>query len=227
MQQTVFLSGLPRSGSTLLSAILNQNPLIHAEGNSAVCQLMWDMQQSCETGAAEQLVANSRHSTQQELVASIPKTYYAQTDRPIVVDKCRSWTLPANMAMIRRYITDRPKVIVLTRQIGEVVESFVSLNKRNGLPITAETLLAAHSEPIMRSNDGVEYAKANNSGEFLFIDYQDLCDYPTEVLASIYSFCEWELFAHDFNNVVNTHSENDSVYGLDGMHDIRKKVSKL
>jgi len=45
--QFVCLSGLPRSGSTLLSAILSQNPLIHAEGNSAVCQLMWDMQMSC------------------------------------------------------------------------------------------------------------------------------------------------------------------------------------
>jgi len=201
--------------------------MIHAEGNSAVCQLMWDMQQSCETNAAEQLAANDRYGTQQALVASIPKTYYAQTDRPIIVDKCRSWTLPANMAMIRRYITDKPKVIVLTRQIGEVVESFMSLYERNDFPITAEQLLVAHSEPIMRSNDGVEYAKANNRGEFLFIDYQDLCDYPTEVLTSICTFCEWEAFAHDFDNVVNTRAENDSVYGLVGMHDIRKKVGKL
>ena len=39
-QQFVCLSGLPRTGSTLLSAILSQNPLIHAEGNSAVSPLM-------------------------------------------------------------------------------------------------------------------------------------------------------------------------------------------
>ena len=41
------LSGLPRSGATLLSAILDQNPEIHAEGSSAVCQLMWDVHKSC------------------------------------------------------------------------------------------------------------------------------------------------------------------------------------
>ncbi len=38
-----FISGLPRTGSTLLSSILYQNPLIHTEGNSALCQLMWDI----------------------------------------------------------------------------------------------------------------------------------------------------------------------------------------
>ena len=42
------LSGLPRTGSTLLSAILYQNPKIHAEGNSGLCQLMWDLEVSCK-----------------------------------------------------------------------------------------------------------------------------------------------------------------------------------
>jgi sulfotransferase len=227
MKQFVFLSGLPRSGSTLLSAILSQNPLIHAEGNSAVCQLMWDMQQSCEINALEQIAANNRFATQNDLISTIPAVYYKNTDKPIVVDKCRSWTLPANMAMIRRYITDKPKVIVLTRQLGEVVNSFISLNKRNGFDVPADSFLEPHSEPVMRSNDGVEYARANNNGEFLFIDYQDLCDYPVEVLSSIYSFCGWESFQHDFDNVVNNHSENDAVYGLVGMHDIRAKVGKI
>ena len=60
MEQFVCLSGLPRSGSTLLTAILSQNPLIHAEGNSAVCQLMWDLHQSGLTTAKEQLKANGR-----------------------------------------------------------------------------------------------------------------------------------------------------------------------
>ena len=59
-KQFVFLSGLPRTGSTLLSAILSQNPKIYSEGNSAVCQLMFDMQQSCINKAKEQLIANKR-----------------------------------------------------------------------------------------------------------------------------------------------------------------------
>ena len=75
-EQFVCLSGLPRSGSTLLSAILSQNPDIHAEGNSAVCQLMWDINKSCETTASEQLKANYREKTINDMVLSIPNTYY-------------------------------------------------------------------------------------------------------------------------------------------------------
>ena len=74
--QFVCLSGLPRSGSTLLSALLSQNPEIHAEGNSAVCQLMWDMQQSCLSAAKEQLLANNRQSTIKDIISQIPHLYY-------------------------------------------------------------------------------------------------------------------------------------------------------
>lgn len=38
MKNLYFIAGLPRSGSTLLSTILNQNPLIHS---NAVSGLPW------------------------------------------------------------------------------------------------------------------------------------------------------------------------------------------
>ena len=187
----VALSGLPRTGSTLLSAILSQNPEIHAEGNSAVCQLMWDMQQSCEGSASEQLQTNARTEDQDALVSSIPAIYYRNVKAMNIVDKCRSWTLPANMQMIRRYITDDPKVIVLTRPLDEIVASFVRLREANGWTGDLEAgLLEPGSEPIMRSLDGVEIAKATNRGEFLFIDYTDLVADCAAVVQSIYDFCE-------------------------------------
>ena len=127
-----FLSGLPRTGSTLLSSILSQNPEIYAGGNSAVCQLMWDMQVSCEVNAREQLMANYKTNTQDDLVRAIPAIYYKDVNQTYIFDKCRSWTMPANLQMIRRYITDKPKILVLTRPIDEIVESFVKLRKANG-----------------------------------------------------------------------------------------------
>ena len=223
----VALSGLPRTGSTLLSAILSQNPEIHSEGNSAVCQLMWDMQLSCQTTANEQLAANSRAATQDALVAAIPAIYYRDVTATHIVDKCRSWTLPANMDMLRRYIPNRPRVIVLTRPIDEIVASFVKLRRANGWQGDPEVgLLDAGSEPIMRSLDGVESAKASGSNEFLFIEYANLVESTREVLESIYDFCEWEPFHHDLDRVVNLHPENDAVYGLLGMHDIRPTIGR-
>lgn len=220
----VALSGLPRSGSTLLSAILSQNPEIHSEGNSAVCQLMWDMQVSCETTAREQLQANRRTTDQDALVASIPAIYYRNVKAMHIVDKCRSWTLPDNMAMLRRYITDDPKVIVLTRPLDEIVASFVRLREANGWNEPEAGLLDPMSEPIMRSQFGVDHARATNSGEFLFIEYADLISDTVAALNSIYEFCGFEPFTHDLDNIVNKHPEDDTVYGLKGMHDVRPTI---
>ena len=220
-KQIAFLSGLPRSGSTLLSSILSENPLIHAEGNSAVCQLMWDMSVSCEFHCQEQLKANGRLDTQEHLIREIPNIYYQNTSRPIVVDKCRSWTLEPNVQMIRKYICPDPKIIVLTRPIDEIVQSFIRLGKENNKVFSSRELLSPGSEPIMRSLNGVDWAKKNNSGEFLFIEYSDLVSYANEVIASIYSFCGWDYFEHDLSNIVNRFPENDDVYGMQGMHEVR------
>ena len=217
-----FLSGLPRTGSTLLSSILAQNPEIHAEGNSAVCQLMWDTQESCER--SEQLAANRRQATQDDLVRAIPAIYYKDANRTHIVDKCRSWTLPANMAMIRRYITDDPKVIVMTRPINEIVASFVRLREANGWDQPDAALLEPMSEPIMRSQFGADYARATNQGEFHFVEYSELVNSPSDTITGIYDFMGWEAFVHDFDNVANLHPEDDTVYGLIGQHDIRQKV---
>ena len=41
-----FMAGLPRSGSTLLSALLNQNPDIHSEPSSPLCGMMFNLERS-------------------------------------------------------------------------------------------------------------------------------------------------------------------------------------
>lgn len=220
----VCLSGLPRSGSTLLSVILHQNPKIHAEGNSAVCQMMWDMWQSCEKNCNEQLSANNRFDTKYQLLNQIPKIYYQNTTREVVVDKCRSWTLPANQDLLRRFITDKPKTIVLTRPIDEIVASFASLYERNNREFDENVLLRENSDPLMRSLLGVNWAKQVNKGEFLFITYKELVDETDAVLDSVYSFIGIERYEHDLNNIVNEMPENDSVYGLIGMHDVRQTI---
>ncbi len=223
MKQFVALSGLPRTGSTLLSSILSQNPNIHAEGNSAVCQLMWDMQQSAIN--SEQMQANAKDLTD-KLVKPIPHTYYGDVKKPIVVDKCRSWTLPANIQMLNRYFDNKPKVIVLVRPMVEIVASFMSLRKANGWQDLETGLLDDGSEPIMRSLAGVEWAKKNDKGEFLFVSYDELVDETQATLDRIYEHCGWEAFEHNLDQIVNTHKENDDVYNLVGQHNVRPQISR-
>lgn len=227
MKKFIGLSGLPRSGSTLLSAILSQNSDIYAEGNSAVCQLMWDMQESCNRGAKEQLLANGRNDTVKDLIASIPNIYYKNVKALTIIDKCRSWTLPSNMAMLNYYFDAKPKVIVLERSLIEIVKSFVNLRKQNNWQGDPEQgLLDEWSEPIIRSLNGLKWAKENNNGEFIFIKYDDLINDTKHQINRIYEFCKLDLFEHNFNNIINQHPEIDEVYGLIGQHDIRSTINK-
>jgi sulfotransferase len=223
----VGLSGLPRTGSTLLSSILSQNPEIHAEGNSAVCQLMWDMQCSVYRSCNEQLTASNRIDTGIELIKNIPNVYYKDITASTVIDKCRSWTLPDNVAMLNKYFEHKPKIIVLERPLVEIVQSFVALRQANNWQGDLEQgLLDDWSEPIMRSYEGVKWAKANNNGEFLFVQYDDLVNNTKSTVDKLYEFCELESFDHDFNNIVNKHPENDEVYGMLGQHDVRPTIAK-
>jgi hypothetical protein len=184
---------------------------------------MWDMQQSVAN--SEQIKANNKDLTT-KLVKPIPHTYYGDVKKPIIVDKCRSWTLPENMEMLHRYFDNKPKVIVLVRPLIEIVASFMALRKSNGWTNLQTDLLKDGSEPIMRSLAGVQWAKQNNNGEFIFVTYEDLVDDTESTLGRIYQHCEWEPFKHRFEDIVSSVEEDDSVYGLIGQHQIRPKIGR-
>jgi sulfotransferase len=227
MNQFMFISGLPRTGSTLLSSILSQNPKLYSEGNSGVCQLMWDMQQSCLLNIDEQLESSGRDFTPIDLISSIPNIYYKGLDKKIIFDKCRAWTFPLNTQLIKKYITSTPKIIVLERPIQEIVASFVALRRANNYVGNPEDgLLDNLSEPIVRSLIGVNLAKQNNNGEYLFVSYDDLILNTKNTIKKIYSFCELKPFKHDFDNIINKHKEHNATYNLFGLHDIRPKIEK-
>lgn len=221
-----FLSGLPRSGSTVLSALLDQNPSIHAEGFSGLCQIMWDAQASCFGPAYEALQASGRTQTADEIMAAIPHIYYQHVEKPIVLDKCRTWMLPDNVAMLRRFITRDPKIIVLTRPVDEVLQSFARIRELNGLDPDVPELIVPNTDPLMRPLAGVEYAKHSGDPAFLVIEYSDLCSDPLGTVQAIYEHCGWEPFLHDFDHIVNRHPEDDRVYGLIGLHDIRPSLPR-
>lgn len=222
-----FLSGLPRTGSTLLSSLLSQNNKIYAGGNSPVCQLMWDMQVSVNTTSREQILANNKLDIANNLISKIPDLYYDDVKQNIIVDKCRSWTISANLSIIKKYITQKPKIIILIRPIEEIVNSFCDLYAKNNIKINPKSLLMDGSEPIMRSLNGIyNILQSEDKENYIIISYNDLVSNPQTSLDAIYKFCGWEHFNHTFNDITTQYPEDDSVYGLDNQHYVRPTISK-
>jgi hypothetical protein len=181
---------------------------------------MWDTKVSC---LQTEQMANSP-DVPDRLLKSIPEIFYNNTDK-YIVDKCRSWTLPANLEIIENYITDSPKIVVMLRPIVDIVKSFVYIRKLNGWKNPEISLLDNGSEPIMRSLEGVKHSMSLNSKNFLYIEYEDLVHSTKSVVKKVYDFYEWEPFEHTYDNINNVVQEKDSQLDLVGLHDIRPEIS--
>ncbi len=84
------MAGMPRSGSTLLSSILNQNPRFYSGPSSPVLGSMITSYQHFIND--ELYKAFPKEEQVGKIVGSIIDGYYSDIDKPVVIDKNRGWT---------------------------------------------------------------------------------------------------------------------------------------
>lgn len=240
-----FMAGLPRSGSTLLSAILNQNPRIHSGPSSPVTSIMLTLEDAIAND--ELFRAYPKPQQAGEIIANVIKHYYSDVDKPVIIDKNRSWV--NRMHYIPGYFGIEPKIICPVRNIDEILASFIAMHKRN--PVDANGRINFIDEMLVKTNTPLT---DDNRCEFLaspngilgqsvagirqalmegrqrqihFVEYDDLINHPQETMRKLYDFLGEEYFEHDFTNLVNQHKEDDSsVYGFADMHDVRETLEK-
>lgn len=242
MTKTFFFdSGLPRSGSTLLTSILNQNPEIHAGPLSPVFELMYTTETFFNLN--EQAKAYPKSQCNSKIISSVLENYYSDTEKPYVVDKSRAWV--GQIDFIRKYITPNPKIICTVRNTLDILASFINLiHKSKGeisfldkalinqrIPISDDNrceFLMSHSGVVFNSINGL--AKAFHEGDkncIHLIEYENLIKNPQQELNKIYEFLELEPYQHTFDDIQNQHRENDKeVYGLSSMHELKNKIEK-
>jgi len=183
---------------------------------------MWQTHQSISN--AQAIPANYRQAHAHQMVADLPARYYSDITRPVVIDKCRAWTSPLNVQMLKHYVTPEPKIIVLTRDPADIVASFVSLFDRNSRD---DFYLSGMADEFNRNMISTQMAKdADDPDTFLFVEFESLISRTQTELNRIYEFLNLEPFIHNLSYIVNMNPEDDSVYGLAGMHDVRPTIGK-
>ena len=223
-KQFIILSGLPRTGSSLLVAMLTQNPKIYGEGASALCQLMWDAKQVCDN--VDAISANHRFHTKHDILSALPNLYYKNANQPIIVEKGRTWAHPLNFDMWLNHVDENQKIIVMTRNVEEIVKSMASLRIKNGWSGDVfSDLVAPSSEPICRAAEGIFFAKKAYPERLIFVDYEDIVCDPLGVINKIYEAYGIEKYDHSISDINVKNPENDEVHGLIGMHDVRSTIS--
>ena len=85
-----------------------------------------------------------------------------------------------------------------------------------------------NSQPIGLSIERLsQIIREGNDKKILFIRFEDLCMYPKREIGKVYDYFGLPYYEHDFDNVEQKTSEDDSVFGIYGDHVIRKKVEPL
>lgn len=229
----IFFAPVHRTGSSLLSSILNQNKMIYSEGHSPLCGILWDLHSSLENDFTKNsFLAAQRdfEKIKKSFFDSMINDYYHDQQGKIIIDKSSYWGLMGSFDMIERYIDPDPKIIITRRDLLDVLKSYVKVYIDNGFSQEyAENLLlfgnGDHGGMLMRSIASTVWAQLSKKNNFFFIDYENLVNDTKETIDSLYSFLDIKKFNHDFKNIKATYHE-DQKFVLKGLSEVRSGISK-
>ena len=244
MKDILFNSSMPRSGSTLLQNIFNQNPNFYATSTDGVIELL--------AGARE------RFTTAPEFKAAIDQDLSLQawrnfckggldayvntlTDKQFVVLKGRGWK--GNVKWMSNFLGEKPKIFCMVRNLKGIAASFEKLHRKNpdktsqwlvehevrGTTVSKRVDMYMKNMPVNISLDRIqELYELGLDGSVMFIRAEDLTSRPQEIMDELYSIIDVESFTHNFDNVEQTTKENDVIHALDNdLHTIRNKVEPI
>lgn len=226
-----FITGLPRSGSTLLTSILNQNPRFHSSITDPLALLVKGVIEVSQNGPGfKSEVPESRRIN---LIQGVVDAYYKDTDKEVIFNTNRGWSV---MSHLIKKIYPQSKMIITVRDINWVLDSFELAHRRNPLAVNTATgglssTVYSRVDDLMKESGivgfpyiGIKQAITSNETDMMMlIEYDDLCKNPLETMQKLYNFIGEPYYDHDFNNVEASWDEYDSEIGTK-LHDVKRKI---
>ena len=233
-----FISGLPRSGSTLLASLLKQNPRFTANMTSPVGGLFNAMLR--ETSENNETAVFIDNEMRKRLLSGLFDAYYAGANsEQVVFDTNRLWTtkMPALTGLF-----PKAKFICCVRNPAWIMDSFECLLRRNPFELSgifsydpSNTVysrlegLAGGAGLFGFSFNALRGAVYGEHGDrVLLLRYESLTAKPLDALATIYEFAGEPLYQHDSDHIESNYdvAEFDARLGTPGLHDVRSKVAQ-
>ncbi|MGE7955739.1 sulfotransferase family protein [Pseudomonas sp. NPDC089530] len=236
LPQFHFISGLPRSGSTLLSAILLQNPRFHAGMTSPVGALFNGVLEQCSAGSEFGAVIDI--DMRRRLLRGLFDSYYAdQADKPVIFDTNRQWC--ARQPALKD-LFPKAKTIACVRNVAWIMDSLERLYRANPFENTKlwgdaaeRNSVYSRCETLAQHNRLVGYAwtalkeayYGENADSLLIVDYDLLSQAPERVMRLVYDFIGEPWYEHDFDGLAYDAPEFDQALGLAGLHKVKARVA--
>lgn len=242
-KQIHFLTGLPRSGGTLLAAILNQNKDVFVSPLSPLPELLYQAHNIRENN--ENTIRSSGQKLRvAETISVMPSVFYSNVQSPVVIDRSKAWGSPAHLPLIQEFITPTPKIIYTVRNITDILASYINLNIEPFKQDYFSGELFSNyyrtdndgmAEYIMRLNGPMDSALCNlanclkqeNKKFIHIVEYDKLVNSPQETMDNIYKFLNLPKYEHNFSNILKLEIDNDVALGFpENMHKVSPSITK-
>jgi len=229
-----FISGLPRSGSTLLAAILRQNPRFQAGMSSPVGSLFMALQAAMSRrNEAAHFIDEAQ---KREILKGIFDSYYhAIHPHKVVFDTNRAWCSKLS-TLVRLF--PNCKVICCVRHVPWIMDSIERVIRENAFELSGifgfESLNTVYTRVNrLATSDGLvgfaidalrEAYWGEHANRLILVGYEALAKNPGRTLKTLYDFLGEPGFAHDFDNVEYEADDFDLALGTPNLHKVRRKV---
>lgn len=237
MKIPFFISGLPRSGSTLTAAILRQNPDFHAGMSSPLAPLFENL--VSQVSAGSELSAMVSVEQRKRLLTGLFESYYADRKERVIFDTNRSWT--AQLPLLMRLFPGA-RVVCLVRDLSWIMDSMERQYRANAFEHTR--LFNSHAEratvytrveALAGATRLVGYAwhalreacYSDFADRLVIVEYDMMTQRPGDVFKLLYEFLGEAHYSHDFEHVDYDAPAFDAQLGVDGLHRVRPTVEPL
>jgi len=228
-----FISGLPRSGSTLLAALLRQNPRFEAGMSGPLAGLFGAL--LGHLSARNEYSVFIDDTKRQHILRGLFDDFYAESTAKVIFDTNRAWC--GWMPAISQLFPDA-KVIACVRELQWVVDSIERLIQHNVFSPSAIFNYSAGGTVYSRAkqvvdSDGMvggpydalrQACYGAQRSRLLLLQYETLTTDPATAMQAIYSFIGEPAFEHDFGHVDYDVTEFDERAGTPGLHTVRGTV---
>lgn len=239
VEKIFFQSSLPRSGSTLLQNVLGQNPDFYVTPTSGLLEL-WYGARANYTNSPE-FKAQDKTLMKKAFLAFCRDGMFAYfnaiTDKKYVVDKSRGHGIHYDFINM---FYPQPKIICMVRDLRDVYASMeknfranpdlanpiLDYQKMQGTTTAKRIDIWAQGVPVGIAIERLsEIFRKGINRNMLFIRFEDFCTNPESEMIRIYEYLELPYYKHDFDNVEQITKEDDDIYGISGLHTIKKKIT--
>lgn len=235
MKKYYFLCGLPRAGNTLLSSIINQNPDVVVTAYSPVGDFMRALAGTINWDMIRHFPDMKSHDN---VIRAVMANYYSHWNQTHIIDR-HAWGRKTMVDLLKVYNTNDIKMIVLVRDMVEVIASFIKLSKttpNNFIKQGGKTIDEQVDYLLLRDGqidialDGIKnLLLPENRHMAHFLEYNDLVKNPKKEIDAIYEFLDIPKFDHRYVNLqqfkTNGVKYNETHLGVD-LHHIRTNSIK-